>query len=99
MAEPQRVVFWLLCFVFFWFVVSVSAFGSAVTTLALQVLVVITLHGDATRVGLVSAARWTPYLLFGLIVGALVDRRPRRPLLIATDLGRALMLGAIPALW
>src|SRR5690606_9779217 len=40
-----------------------------------------------------------PYLLLGVVVGALVDRRPRKPVLVGTDLGRGLLLGAIPALW
>ena len=35
-------------------------------------------------------------LVFGLIAGVWVDRLPRRPILIATDLGRALVLGSIP---
>jgi hypothetical protein len=36
-------------------------------------------------VGPVNSARWLPYLLLGLIVGALVDRRRRKPILIGTD--------------
>ncbi len=34
--------------------------------------------------------------LFGLIAGVWVDRLRRRPILIATDLGRALLLSSIP---
>ena len=60
---------------------------------------VLTLHGSAGGVGLLNASRWLPYLLLGLVVGALVDRRRRRPILVATDLGRAVLLGAIPLLW
>ena len=85
-------------FVAFWSASTVSAFGSGVTTLAIQVLVVVTLHAGATGVGLVNAARWLPYLLFGLVAGVLVDRARRRPLLIGTDLGRALLLVAVPVL-
>ena len=83
----------------FWVAGTVPGFGSYVTTLALQVLVVLTLHGSAGDVGLLNASRWLPYLLLGLAVGALVDRRRRRPILVATDLGRAVLLGAIPLLW
>ena len=83
----------------FWAAETVSGFGSYVTTMALQVLVVLTLHGSAGDVGLLNASRWTPYLLLGLVVGALVDRRRRRPILVATDLGRAVLLGTIPLLW
>lgn len=83
----------------FWAAETVSDFGSYVTTISLQVLVLGTLHGTASDVGLLNGARWLPYLLLGLVVGALVDRRRRQPILLATDLGRGLLLGAIPLLW
>lgn len=98
-AARRRDVFGLPGYLAFWTAGTVSDFGSYVTSLALQVLVVVTLKGTATDVGLVSAARWLPYLLLGLVVGALVDRYRRKPILVATDLARAGLLGAIPALW
>ncbi len=83
----------------FWAAETVSEFGTYITTLALQILVVLTLSGTAADVGMLNAARWLPYLLLGLVVGALVDRRRRQPLLVITDLGRAAMLASIPLLW
>jgi len=85
-------------FLRFWTASTISGFGTYVTTLAVQVLVVITLHEGAGGVGFVSAARWLPYLLFGLVAGVLVDRSRRRPLLVATDLGCGLLLIAVPVL-
>lgn len=85
-------------FLRFWAAATVSGFGTYVTMLAIQVLVVVTLHQGAAGVGLVSAARWLPYLLFGLVIGVLVDRSRRRPLLVATDLVRAGLLVAVPVL-
>lgn len=85
-------------FVQFWTAATVSGFGTYVTTLAIQVLVVLTLHQGAAGVGLVSAAQWLPYLLFGLIAGVLVDRARRRPLLVTTDLARGVLLIAVPVL-
>lgn len=73
-------------------------FGVHVTTLALQVLAVVSLRATATELGLLGAARWLPYLLFGLIAGVLVDRHRRRPILVGADLGRAVLLGLIPLL-
>ncbi len=81
-----------------WTASTVSDFGTYITTLASQVLLLDTLHASATDMGLVNAARWVPYLLFGLLVGVFVDRRRRLPLLIATDLGSAALLGVIPLL-
>ncbi|KUO09446.1 MFS transporter [Streptomyces sp. DSM 15324] len=86
-------------YVRFWTASAVSAFGSQVTGLALQVLTAVALGASATEVGVVSAARWLPYLLFGLVAGVLVDRCRRKPLMVGTDLGRAVVLGAIPVLY
>lgn len=83
----------------FWAGEAASGFGNYVTLLALQTLVVLTLDGAATQVGWLNSARWLPYLVLGLLVGALVDRRPRRPTMIATDLTRALLLTSIPVAW
>ncbi|MDT9695266.1 MFS transporter [Streptomyces sp. P17] len=82
----------------FWTASAVSAFGTQISGLALQILTAVTLSASATEVGLVSAARWLPYLLFGLLAGVLVDRCRRKPMLVGTDLGRAVLLAAIPLL-
>jgi MFS family permease len=82
----------------FWAAATVSSFGTYVTTLAVQVLVVLTLRGGAAEVGLVSAARWLPYLLVGVFAGVFVDRAPRRPVLVTADFARCVLLAAIPAL-
>jgi predicted MFS family arabinose efflux permease len=83
----------------FWRAAAVSGLGTYVTLFALQALVVLTLHGSAADVGWVNAARWLPYLVIGLVVGAVVDGRRRLPLLIATDLAQAGILLLIPVLW
>ncbi|HEY1752481.1 MAG TPA: MFS transporter [Caulobacteraceae bacterium] len=82
----------------FWWAASVSAFGDYFTVLAIQVMVVSVLAGTAADVGLVSGARWLPYMLFGLVAGAMVDRLRRRPVMIAADLVRAGLLVIVPAL-
>lgn len=85
-------------FVRFWAASTVSDFGTYVTALALQVLIVVTLGATATEVGIVSAARWLPYLLFGMVAGVLADRYRRRPMLVGADLGRAVVLGLVAVL-
>lgn len=94
-----RDVFRLRGYLPFWAAETVSGFGSYVTTLALQVLVVTTLSGTAADVGFLNASRWLPYLLFGLVVGVFVDRRRRKPILVFTDLACAVLLGLIPLFW
>lgn len=83
----------------FWWGEAVSGFGSGITLLALQTLVVVTLGGTAVQVGWLNSARWLPYLVFGLVVGALIDRVRRRPVMITTDLARAVLLALIPLAW
>ena len=83
-------------FVRFWAADTVSLVGTAITTLALRAVAVLTLGASATEAGMLEAARWLPYLLFGLVAGALVDRRRRLPVLIGTDLARAVVLALIP---
>ena len=82
-------------FVRFWFASTVSDFGTYITTVALSVLVLVSLDGTAWEQGLVNAARWAPYLLFGLLAGIWVDRFRRRTVLIAGDFGRGLVLAAL----
>lgn len=86
-------------FRWFWAGETVSAFGSYVTLLALQTLVVLTLDGTAEEVGWLNSSRWLPYLVLGLVAGAWVDRWPRRPVMAGTDVLRAALLCAIPAAW
>lgn len=85
-------------FVRFWLASTVSDFGTYITTVALSVLVLVELGGTALDQGLVNAARWAPYLLFGLLAGIWVDRFRRRTVLIAGDLGRGLVLAALAVL-
>ncbi|MFT2752981.1 MFS transporter [Clavibacter sp. Sh2088] len=83
----------------YWAAATVSSFGTAVSAVAVPVLVVTVLDANPFEVGLVNAAQFLPYALFGLIVGAYVDRFPRKPLLIWSSVGRGVCLGAIPVLW
>ena len=86
-------------FLRYWRADAVSGLGSYVTLFALQALVVLTLDGSAADVGWLNAARWLPYIVFGLVVGAIVDGRRRLPLMVGTDLVQAGLLVAIPLMW
>ena len=86
-------------FVRFWWAETVSSVGTYVTLVALPTLVVLTLDGTAQDVGWLNSARWLPYLVLGLVVGALVDRHRRRPVMVVTDLARAALLASIPVAW
>ena len=74
---------------------AISVFGSQFTQLALPIIAVLGLKASAAQMGILSAVQTAPFLLLGLFAGVWVDRLPRRPILIAGDLGRALLLMVI----
>ena len=82
-----------------WAAETVSGFGSQVTIVALPLLAALTLDASPLQMGLLSAAGTAPFLLIGLLVGVLVDRVRRIPLLVASDLARAALLAGIPVAW
>jgi len=55
-----------------------------------------TLHATTFEMGLLTAASTAAFLVVGLPAGVWVDRMRRRRVMIAADLGRALLLGCIP---
>jgi len=75
---------------------TVSLVGSQVTTLALPLIAIVLLGAGSIQIGALRAAQLAPYLVVGLVAGAWVDRVHRRPVLIVTNLGRALVLATIP---
>jgi MFS family permease len=91
-APGRPVDFWL-----FWAGQAISALGSSLTAFALPLLV-FKLTGSAINLALSMAASMLPYLCFGLIIGAWVDRADRRRLMIATDVGRAAVVALLPLL-
>jgi MFS family permease len=97
--EPTRRRSWLLSGDFgrFWLGQTISNLGSSFTMFALPLLV-FNLTGSPINLGITTAAEFVPYLLFGLVIGAWVDRVDRRRLMIATDLARAAVIATIPLL-
>ncbi|MEU9510420.1 MFS transporter [Micromonospora sp. NPDC048170] len=82
----------------FWSAQTVSYFGDEISTLALPLLAVLVFQATPAEMGYLVAAAVIPNLLFSLLAGAWVDRYPhKRRLMILTDVGRALLLAAVPA--
>jgi MFS family permease len=79
---------------------TVSVFGSLLSRTAIPFTAALTLHATPPQMALLGAADTVPALCVGLFAGAWVDRVRRRPLLIAADLLRALVLCLVPlAAW
>ena len=80
-----------------WIGQLVSASGSAVTTVALPLVAVVSLQASAMQMGALSALTIAPHLVFGLLAGVWVDKWSLRRVLIWTDVGRLFLLGSVPA--
>src|SRR5262245_11863261 len=81
----------------FWVSQTISNLGSSFTSFAVPLLV-FELTGSALNLAFASAATSLPGLLFGLLIGAWVDRVDRKRLMIVADLARALVIASIPLL-
>lgn len=74
-----------------------SQLGSKFTLFALP-LVVYKLTGSPTNLALTTVSEFLPYLLFGLLLGAVVDRVDRKRWMIGVDLARGVSLAVLPVL-
>jgi MFS family permease len=79
----------------FWTGQTISTLGSSFTGFALPLLIY-NLTGSSLNLALTVTATVLPYLLFGLVIGAWVDRVNRKRLMVVTDLARALVIASIP---
>ena len=79
-----------------WAAETISHFGSSITGIALPFVAITLLQAGPLEVAILNLADFLPFLLIGLLVGALVDRLPRRAVLIGGDLGRAILILTIP---
>lgn len=78
-----------------WTAQTVSSLGDGITHGALPLLA-LTLTRDPMALAVVTAAGTLPWLLFGILGGALVDRWDRRSTMWVVDAARAVLL-ALPA--
>lgn len=76
----------------------VSMTGTQMTWVALPWFV-LTTTGSPVKMTLVLFAEFVPFGVFGLTVGALVDRLDLKRVMVASDVLNALAIGSIPLLW
>jgi predicted MFS family arabinose efflux permease len=84
---------------FWWYFTGqlISQVGSSFTLFALPLLVFKLTH-SATNLALTTASNFVPYLLFGLVLGALADRVNRKRMMLLTDVARAAVIVVLPLL-
>jgi MFS family permease len=76
---------------------TISRLGSVVTRTAVPLLAVLVLGAGPFQMALIIVAQSLAVLLVGFFAGAWVDRVRRRPVLIAADVCRSILLFSIPA--
>jgi MFS family permease len=79
-----------------WGSLTITHFGGQITFLALPLTAALMLNASPFEVGVLTALEALPFPLFGLFAGVLIDRVPKLPVIIASDVGRALALAAVP---
>ena len=79
-----------------WTAATISTLGDGVYVTALPLLAA-SLTRDPLQVSLVNLAEWLPWLLFGLLSGALVDRLDRRWVMWTVDAARCALVGGLAA--
>jgi MFS family permease len=95
LEAPPRPLWRNRDYLLLWSGQAVSTLGSQLSLFAFPLLM-LALTRSPAQAGFLGAARTLPFLLLGLPAGAVVDRVNRKRLMIACDLGRALVLGSIP---
>jgi MFS family permease len=75
---------------------TVSLLGTQVSLLAIPLTAAVMLGATAGQMGLLRALEFAPFIGLGLFAGVWIDRVRRRPVMIAADLGRALLLASVP---
>ena len=75
---------------------TTSIFGSLIGSIALQFTAILWLDATAGQIAVLAAAQLVPAFVLSFVAGVWVDRLPRRPIMIAADIGRALALASVP---
>lgn len=83
-------------FVRLWFGQTISSFGSQIGGGALRFTAILLLAATPWQLSFLSIAALLPTLLLGLLAGVWIDRLRKRPLLVAADVSRALILLVVP---
>jgi MFS family permease len=83
-------------FVKLWLGMNVSFLGTQLASLAYPLTAVLVLRADAAEMGWLRATGTAAAFLVGPFAGVVADRVRRRPVIIASDLGSALLAVSIP---
>jgi MFS family permease len=95
--SPRRMPLWRQRnFTLLWTGQTISLTGSAVTTVGLPLAAITMLGASALQVGLLTAATYGAFILVALPAGVVVDRFPKRRIMIWCDSVRLVIIGSVP---
>ncbi|WP_405637994.1 MFS transporter [Streptomyces sp. NBC_00056] len=80
----------------YWTGQASDVLGSSLSSVAIPLVAVVTLHATTWEAAILAAVQKTPPLLFSLPAGAWCDRVRKRPLMVATSLVCAAVTGSVP---
>lgn len=80
-----------------WGSLTITAFGAQVTNLALPLTAALLLDATPMQMGILVALETLPFALVSLHAGVLLDRVRKLPVMIFSDVSRALALLVVPA--
>ena len=79
-----------------WTSLTITHFGGQITFLALPLTAALLLDASAFEMGVLTALEALPFALFGLLAGVMVDRAPKLPIIVWSDIARGVALLAVP---
>ena len=79
-------------FVRLWSSLTITHFGGQVTFLALPLTAALLLDATPFEMGVLTALEALPFPLFGLLAGVMVDRAPKLPIIVWSDIARGAAL-------
>jgi MFS family permease len=82
-----------------WIGHTASQLGAQASQVILPLIAVVALRADTQQIGALRAVQQAPILLLSLFVGAWVDRRRSRNVMVLADLGRTLVLAVVPVVY
>ncbi|TLY18973.1 MAG: MFS transporter [Nitrospirae bacterium] len=96
-AESSHRLFFSRDFGWLWWGQLVSQVGDGITRLAL-LWYVYSVTGSAIQTTVVGLLQTLPPVIFGPLIGVYLDRLPKKSIMIASDLLRAVIIGLVPCM-
>ena len=85
-------------FLKFWTGETISLYGSQISMLALPLTAIYVFDASAEEIGWLRFLQLAPFLAFAMLFGALVDRMRRKPIMVASNAVRMVLIGLVPLL-